>query len=46
MSCKVSTDSESGTILKDLQRPVDVIRYRNKMNPYLKARIDREARYA
>jgi predicted nucleotidyltransferase len=34
------------TLEKDLQRPVDVIRYRNKMNRYLKARIDREARYA
>jgi len=31
---------------KHLQCPVDVIRYRTKMNPYLKARIDREARYA
>lgn len=26
-------------------RSVDVIRYRPNMNPYLKARIDREARY-
>lgn len=34
------------TLEKDFQRPVDVIRYRNSMNPYLKARIDREARYA
>jgi uncharacterized protein len=34
------------TLEKDLQCPVDVIRYRQKMNPYLKARIDREARYA
>jgi hypothetical protein len=34
------------TLEKDLQRPVDVIRYRDKMNPYLKTRIDREARYA
>jgi predicted nucleotidyltransferase len=31
---------------KIFQRPVDVIRYRDKMNRYLKARIDREARYA
>lgn len=28
-----------------LGRPVDVIRYRAGMNPYLKARIDQEARY-
>lgn len=28
------------------QRSVDVIRYRDDMNPYLKSRIDREARYA
>jgi len=34
------------TLEKDLQRPVDVIRYRDKMNPYLKTRIDREACYA
>ena len=34
------------TLEKDLQRQVDVIRYRDKMNPYLKTRIDREARYA
>lgn len=34
------------TFEKDLQRPVDVIRYRDKMNRYLKARIDKEARYA
>ena len=34
------------TLEKDLQRPVDVIRYRDKMNRYLKARIDREAVYA
>lgn len=26
-------------------RPVDVVRYRDSMNPYLKARIDREAVY-
>jgi len=31
---------------KDFNRPVDVIRYRNNMNRFLKARIDREARYA
>ena len=34
------------TLENDFQRPVDVIRYRDKMNRYLKARIDREARYA
>ncbi len=34
------------TLEKDFQRPVDVIRYRNTMNRYLKARIDREACYA
>jgi hypothetical protein len=34
------------TLEKDFNRPVDVIRYRNSMNRYLKARIDREARYA
>jgi len=34
------------TLEKDFQRPVDVIRYRNSMNRFLKARIDREARYA
>jgi predicted nucleotidyltransferase len=34
------------TLEKDFQRPVDVIRYRKTMNKYLKARIDREARYA
>ena len=26
-------------------RAVDVVRYRAKMNPYLRARIEREARY-
>jgi uncharacterized protein len=31
---------------KDLNRRVDIIRYRDTMNRYLKARIDREARYA
>ncbi|MGA2070309.1 MAG: nucleotidyltransferase domain-containing protein [Sedimentisphaerales bacterium] len=31
---------------KDFNRQVDVIRYRNSMNRFLKARIDREARYA
>lgn len=31
---------------KDFRRRVDIIRYRNMMNRYLKARIDREARYA
>jgi len=34
------------TLEKDFQRSVDVIRYRKTMNKYLKARIDREARYA
>jgi uncharacterized protein len=34
------------TLEKDFSRPVDVIRYRNNMNRFLKARIDREARYA
>ncbi len=34
------------TLEKNFQRPVDVIRYRESMNHYLKARIDREARYA
>ena len=33
------------TLEKDFHRPVDVIRYRQTMNPYLKARIDREAYY-
>ena len=31
------------TLEKDLLRPVDVIRYRDKMNSYLKTRIDGEA---
>jgi len=30
---------------KALGRKVDVVRYRDSMNPYLKARIDREAIY-
>jgi hypothetical protein len=34
------------TLEKDLQRQVDVIRYRDKMNRYLKARIDKDACYA
>jgi len=34
------------TLEKVLKRQVDVIRYRDKMNRYLKARIDREALYA
>lgn len=34
------------TLEKVLQRPVDVIRYRDKMNRYLKARIDRDVCYA
>lgn len=29
-----------------LGRPVDIVRYRQTMNPQLKARIDREAVYA
>ena len=33
------------TLEKDFHCPVDVIRYRNKMNPYLKARIDKDACY-
>jgi len=31
---------------KDFNKHVDVIRYRARMNAYLKARIDREAVYA
>ncbi len=31
---------------KAFGKPVDVVRYRSKMNAYLKARIDREAVYA
>ena len=34
------------TLEKALKRPVDVIRYRDKMNHYLRARIDKDARYA
>ena len=34
------------TLEKVLQRQVDVIRYRDKMNRYLKARIDRDVCYA
>jgi predicted nucleotidyltransferase len=34
------------TLENDFNRPVDVIRYRDSMNRYLKARIDREALYA
>lgn len=30
---------------EQLQRPVDVVRYRENMNQYLKQRIDREAVY-
>jgi hypothetical protein len=33
------------TLEQDLKRSVDVIRYRPRMNKYLKARIDREALY-
>lgn len=28
-----------------MQRPVDIVRYREQMNPFLRQRIDREARY-
>lgn len=31
---------------QDFNRRIDIIRYREKMNAYLKARIDREAVYA
>jgi hypothetical protein len=31
---------------KTQEKPVDVVRYRKDMNPYLKKRIDREAIYA
>jgi predicted nucleotidyltransferase len=34
------------TLEKDLHRHVDIIRYRDSMNRYLKARIDKEACYA
>lgn len=34
------------TLEKDLHRPVDIVRFREKMNPYLKARIEKEAIYA
>ncbi len=34
------------TLEKVFKCPVDVIRYRDKMNRYLKARIDRDALYA
>ncbi|RJQ66734.1 MAG: nucleotidyltransferase [Desulfobacteraceae bacterium] len=30
----------------DLHRPVDVVRLRERMNPFLKSRIEREAIYA
>jgi len=30
---------------EQLNRPVDIVRYRNKMNTYLKQRIDQEAVY-
>ncbi|GAB4296766.1 MAG: nucleotidyltransferase domain-containing protein [Oscillatoriaceae cyanobacterium] len=30
---------------KNLGKPVDLVRYRDRMNPYLKVRIDREAIY-
>jgi len=33
------------TLEEDFKRPVDVVRYREKMNHHLKARIDREAVY-
>jgi hypothetical protein len=34
------------TLERDFNRRVDVVRYRDSMNHYLKARIDREAHYA
>jgi len=33
------------TLEEDFKRPVDIIRYRKKMNVFLKARIEREAIY-
>jgi predicted nucleotidyltransferase len=30
---------------EELSRPVDIIRYRKKMNPFLKAKIEKEAIY-
>lgn len=33
------------TLEKDLQRPVDIIHYRERMNQYLKAKIQKEAVY-
>lgn len=30
----------------DLDCPVDIVRYRERMNPFLKSRIEREAVYA
>ena len=33
------------TLEEAFQRPVDVIHYREKMNPFLKKRIDRDAVY-
>ncbi|HIK11323.1 MAG TPA: nucleotidyltransferase family protein [Oscillatoriaceae cyanobacterium M33_DOE_052] len=32
-------------IEKNLGKPVDLVRYRERMNPYLKVRIEREAIY-
>jgi len=32
-------------IEQTLGKPVDLVRYRERMNPYLKSRIDREAIY-
>ena len=32
-------------LAKNLGKPVDLVRYRERMNPYLKVRIDREAIY-
>lgn len=34
------------TLEKDFHRHIDIIRYRDSMNRYLKARIDKEACYA
>jgi len=33
------------TLEEVFQRPVDIIQYREKMNPFLKKRIDRDAVY-
>ncbi len=33
------------TLEEAFQRPVDIVHYRDKMNPFLKKRIDRDAVY-